>query len=411
MFQTGSWISPIQVAEYVSKNYKEVNFFYSGSSRSYSGDRSFLAFEAEKEFLEVSELREYLQKNPETFVSGYFSYELAAGGNTKTDIIPFPILHFSKLKYLIIFAHDSKEIYFNCPENIIASAKSFAQKENNETLTLASFDSNMSDAAYLQNVTKIREDIMAGDYYQANLTRKYWGIYQQQDVDHFQIFKHLSTISPAPYSSFLKYGEKAVISSSPERFINIDTTGKINVRPIKGTGKKTNSNNTAREELHLSKKDRAENLMIVDLMRNDLTRSAKSKSVKVDELFAIDSFATLNHMSSSISAEKLAELDNLEVVLRTLPPGSMTGAPKIKVVERLKEIEELPRGIYSGAIGYFNGLESCDFSVVIRTILFEKNKFSYQVGGAIIYDSVAESELAETKIKDFAIRKVLKIND
>jgi para-aminobenzoate synthetase component I len=404
------WINPLDAAEYLTEKYSEICFLFSGSVQEHSGRKSFLAFDLDTELQDLNLIKKHLEARPNEYLFGYFSYETNAPRlQQQTNYINFPYLKFSKYKNLIIFDHQERSISYNCAPEILAEINNHQPKSKNSNYELELYKSNMTDTEYLHNVATIQDDIAAGDYCQANLTRKYWGKYKEKNISHFEIFRNLSNINPAPYSSFIKEGSQSIISSSPERFIAIDEDGKINTRPIKGTNKKTASNEQAKQELYLSIKDRSENLMIVDLMRNDLTKHAKLGSVSVDRLFQIDSHPTLNHMSSSISALKKDGALNIDIITKSMPPGSMTGAPKIKVIERLQQIEKLPRNIYSGTIGYFHGNKSCDFSVVIRTILMTENKFSYQVGGAIIFDSKPELELEETKTKDFAMRKALQI--
>lgn len=291
---------------------------------------------------------------------------------------------------------------------------------------IAYIKSNMSKMEYLQKVKKIQDYISAGDIYQANLTRKFYGEFESE-VKPFEIFSRLNEISPAPYSAYIKIDDLHIISASPELFIRVDNEGNAVTCPIKGSAGKGQG-----VELSKSEKDISENLMITDLMRSDFSRSCVAGSVKVEKLFDVNEFKTISHMSSMIKGKlnfahdgennHTKMLSALSLIKNCFPPGSMTGAPKIRAMEIISETEKHQRGIYSGALGYFN-LEAqelrnlgtkennhepstmnhqqtlCEFSVVIRTLIIKGNKFEFQVGGGIIYDSNPEAEWQETMLK------------
>jgi anthranilate/para-aminobenzoate synthase component I len=271
----------------------------------------------------------------------------------------------------------------------------------------------MTKEEYLEHVTQIKESIRNGDLYQANLTRKFYGQFNH-NIEGLGLFLKLCKHSPSPYSAFLKHGDLCVLSSSPERFIHIDSKGEAEIRPIKGSAARSNDNyvdNQLKEQLKNSIKDQAENLMIVDLSRNDLSRNCDLGSVKVTKLFDITSYATVHHMSSAIKGRKSPKSSTLQLVQGCFPPGSMTGAPKIKAIELCSKIEKQERGIYSGAIGWFGGDGSTDLSVVIRTLIIEKQKFEFQVGGAIVSDSDPYKEWEETMTKAQGLIKALGLSE
>ena len=258
------------------------------------------------------------------------------------------------------------------------------------------FESNMTDVQYLAKVADIIEKIKAGELYQANLTRKFFGEFETAP-NSLDIFCALAKLSPAPYSAYIKMGDVHIISASPEKFLTMQN-GLVTTIPIKGTlsAKKPAS------ELAASQKDRAENLMIVDLMRNDLAKICKN--VRVEKLFEVTSYPQYHHMSSTIVGE--TDKAALEVINACFPAGSMTGAPKIAAVNLCTKLENWERGIYSGALGWIEP-NACDLSVVIRTIIIKDNKFEFQVGGGIVADSVPEKELQEIYVKSAAICQVL----
>ena len=251
--------------------------------------------------------------------------------------------------------------------------------------------------------------IACGDFYQVNLTRKFFGnINYETQQEFFSLFTKLDKISPANYSSFLKLRDNFIISSSPELFLNIKDSI-ITSRPIKGTAARSNDatqDQQNKEYLQNSEKEKAENLMIVDLVRNDISQVSKAGSVKVNNLFQVNSYKTLHHMSSEISGKIAENFDVIDCFESCFPAGSMTGAPKIKAMEIIAQKEKLNRGVYSGAIGYFKGDEA-NFSVVIRTLICQKNKFEFQVGGAITFACDTKKELEETFVKAKAIKQVL----
>ncbi len=265
--------------------------------------------------------------------------------------------------------------------------------------------SNMTKAEYLSKVNRIKQYIADGDIYQANLTRKFYGEFAES-VNPFDIYCELNRISPAPYSAYLKIDDLHIISSSPELFLRVDAQGNAVTCPIKGSAGKGKG-----KELEKSKKDQSENLMITDLMRSDFSRSCIPGSVKVDKLFEVDEFETISHMHSVISGTIPNGLSPITLLKNCFPPGSMTGAPKIRAMEICSELERHKRGIYSGALGYFSEDGSCEFSVVIRTLIIQGNKFEFQVGGGIIFESDAEAEWAETMLKAKAIAQVLGVED
>ncbi len=253
----------------------------------------------------------------------------------------------------------------------------------------------------------ILEKIAAGDLYQANLTRKFYGTTRRNG---FAQFYNLCALSPAPYAAYINMGEREIISMSPERFISITADGIATASPIKGTyprGRTAAEDAALKAELGASEKNRAENLMIVDLMRSDFAKGSIPGSVKVNGLFKVSTYRHLHHMSSTITGHKEKNVSALDFILNCFPPGSMTGAPKIEAMKLCSRLESLQRGVYSGIIAWFGGDGSMDSSVVIRTLLQEGDKYEYQVGGGIVADSTPQDELDESLLKAKALRMVL----
>jgi len=291
-------------------------------------------------------------------------------------------------------------------------------------------------AEYLQTVEAIRQHIAEGDLYEMNLCQEF--IAENTAIDPVKVFEHLNRIGKAPFSTFMRWRDRYLLSASPERFLKKEGQ-KLISQPIKGTRRRTQDDDAMRRELAESEKDRAENVMIVDLVRNDLARNCEPGSVQVEELFGIHTFETVHQMISTItgtlkSLKSLRSLGSLGsfitpndpndpndlndpnnttalIALRdAFPPGSMTGAPKVMAMELIERYEQTRRGLYSGAVGYFDPEGDFDFNVVIRSILYNAatGYVSAQVGGAIVFDSVPEQEYEECLVKADAMLRALK---
>jgi anthranilate/para-aminobenzoate synthase component I len=256
-------------------------------------------------------------------------------------------------------------------------------------------------AEYETIVSRTIEQIRAGNFYQANITRKFYGSFDHTP-DSWQIFEALCAASPAPYSAYIRHGSVAVLSSSPECLLTVDSRGTMTTRPIKGSARRgtdETSDAAIRDALKASDKNHAENLMIVDLMRNDLSRVSEPQTVNVVEQSALYSYRTIHHLISTIQSKKLTHVGVYDAVRACFPAGSMTGAPKIAAIAWCEAQEKMERGLYSGAIGWFGGGNTCDLSVVIRTLIIDGECFEFQVGGGIVADSTPTDEWRETMTK------------
>lgn len=260
---------------------------------------------------------------------------------------------------------------------------------------------------YLASIASCLDAIREGESYEVCLTQR---LFTAALPDPLQTHRLLRRRNPAPYAAFLEHPSAVVSSSSPEKFIGVDRTGIVRARPIKGTasrGRTPAEDEAAAAALAASEKDRAENLMIVDLLRNDLGRVCAPGSVQVPSLFAVEAFPTVHHLVSTIEGRLEDERDALDAVIAAFPPGSMTGAPKERTVEILDALEPAPRGVYSGAIGTFSVNGTADWSVVIRTVVAEARKTTVGVGGAITLLSRPEAEWEEALLKARALDEVL----
>ncbi|MFB2747270.1 aminodeoxychorismate synthase component I [Aeromonas veronii] len=258
-----------------------------------------------------------------------------------------------------------------------------------------SWQSNMSRAEYGEKFARIQEYLAAGDCYQINLTQRFSAPYQG---DEWQAYCLLATANKAPFSAFIRLPESALLSLSPERFLLLDGRH-IETKPIKGTRPRHPDPATDRQvarELAQADKDRSENLMIVDLLRNDIGRVSQPGSVSVPHLFAVESFPAVHHLVSTIHGELDARWQGVDLLRACFPGGSITGAPKIRAMEIIEELEPQRRNAYCGSIGYLSQHGRMDTSICIRTLIAEAGRLHCWAGGGIIADSDADSEYQET---------------
>ncbi len=408
------WIDPLDALQAVEAEHDHLAFLHSSLRTGYSGRYSLLAYGLKdritsEHFSDLAGKLSADQKQLDNSWFGYLGYRLKNDVEQLSSNPPYlfdtPALCFMQFEHVLLFDHEEKSVTAT-PDSLQSSANLQRRDRKEKRVSVSELRSNMTKAEYLEKVSAIRQAIRRGDIYQANLTRKFAGEFEKQ-ADPLSLYLRLNALSPSPYSAYLKCGGFQVISSSPEQFITITAYGQMTVRPIKGSAPKTPE---GKQALTSSVKDKAENLMIVDLMRNDLSRSAVPGSVNVPQLFEINEFATIYHMATSIHAKKRPEVPTLEAVKACFPPGSMTGAPKIKAMEICSALEAHARGIYSGAIGWFGGDGSCDLSVIIRTLITDGRRFEFQVGGAIVHDSEPEAEWLETLVKAQALCESLSLD-
>jgi aminodeoxychorismate synthase component I len=261
--------------------------------------------------------------------------------------------------------------------------------------------------SYLELIRKAKDYIARGDVFQLCLTNQ---IFIEHDANALKTYLQLRETNPAPYGGYLKLGGLELVSSSPEKFLKVSSSGKISSKPIKGTRPRSSDKDEDAKisaELAANEKERAENLMIVDLMRNDFGRVCASDSVMVEKLFEVESYATVHQLVSTLTGQLKPGESATSALAACFPAGSMTGAPKIRAVEILKELEGAPRDIYSGAFGYLGFDGSADFGMTIRTLVFEGSTASLGVGGGITIDSDPESEFEETMLKSKALLQAL----
>jgi len=357
------------------------------------------------------QLERFREKNP-GWLTGFFGYDLKNEVENLTssnpDHLHFPDLYFFVPQHVISIKGNKVEITADDPQNI------FENIEQQIILPVKPSDavniqSRFTKPGYLSAVEKIKEHINRGDIYVTNFCQEFFA--EDADINPLAAFLKLNEISPNPFSAFFKWNGNYILCASPERFL-AKRGNKLISQPIKGTAKRgadTEEDEAIKQELRNHAKELQENVMIVDLVRNDLTRSAKQGTVKTEELFGIYSFNQLHQMISTVVCELQDGLSAIQAIKNTFPMGSMTGAPKISAMQLMEQYEHSKRGVYSGAIGYFSPDGDFDFNVVIRSLLYNQtNKYlSFQAGSAITYHADAEKEYEECLLKAQAILEVL----
>ncbi|MGW8123991.1 anthranilate synthase component I family protein [Roseivirga echinicomitans] len=336
---------------------------------------------------------------------GYLGYDLKndreALSSKNTDHILFPEISFFEPQHILFFK--GNEVETLSEEDVLAQIES--TEINPITSYLGTAKASVSQAKYLAIIEKLRQHIEEGDCYEINFCQEFHG--EIVALNPIQLYLDLNKLSPSPFSSFQKHEAHYILSASPERFMKKEGN-KIISQPIKGTRARGNSaseDEALKKDLRSDEKELAENMMIVDLVRNDLARSSKVGSIKVEEIFGIYSFKQVHQMISTIVSEKREEINAFEVIKNAFPMGSMTGAPKVKVMQLIEQYENTKRGVFSGAAGYISPNSDFDFNVLIRSLFLNSatKTYSFQAGGAITYDSVPEKEYEECMVKAKAI--------
>ena len=418
------WQEPLNFAQKISDNYAaDWIFLYSALNEKTKKSTSTIAlFGEEKIICEEFDKAEKIIKNSRQKWFGYLSYELGQDfeklPKTAKSFIDLPKIFLINFSLILEFDHDKKKLRAQFSDEkilsqVLAWRQKAAQKNSDKKSEIKNLNSNFTNKSYLAAIRTIQKMIALGDFYQTNLTRKFFGEFSEKQNHHqvFKMFADLTKLSPANYCAFMNFAGNFIISSSPELFLKAKNRTILS-RPIKGTAPRHDDleiDKKNKSHLKNSIKERAENLMIVDLVRNDLSRICKAGSVAVKKLFAITSYKNIHHMSSEISGKIADNFCAFDGIQACFPPGSMTGAPKIKAMAIAAKKEKMNRGIYSGAIGIFAKNE-VNSSVVIRTLILRDAKFEFQVGGAITFDSNPEGELAEIFTKAKSIAGLLSIS-
>lgn len=321
----------------------------------------------------------------------------------------FPRSVFFEPEAVLQLSGSTLTIYADSPEHIFNTILQTPSNSILNSLYRVTIQNKISRKEYLAILGQLRNHIQRGDCYEINFCQEFFA--HNAVADPFTLFKKLQQVSPNPFSGFYRVDDKWLLCASPERFIKSEKR-KITSQPIKGTLQRKSDGESAQDEqlqLLQSKKDRAENVMIVDLVRNDLSRVCKTGSIRVDELYGIYSFPQVHQMISTISGQLKDDATFADIINATFPMGSMTGAPKVKVMQLIDEYEKSKRGIFSGALGYISPSGDFDFNVVIRSIMYNQSAqyLSFQAGGGITIYSDPEKEWEECMIKAKAMNSVL----
>ena len=350
------------------------------------------------------------------FVSYDYKNQIEELNSIHPDYIGFPEkhlftpqIHFVLLEQEVRVRFDSEKYTKEQIEEIIKQAIESSYSLSFDSEHLIQPKPRINKASYIENVEKLQQHIQLGDIYEVNYCQEFYA--EGVDIDPIAMYSLLNKRSPAPFSCFVKHDESFLFCASPERYIR-KKGPKLISQPIKGTigrGKDEIQDLQLKEQLQNDPKERSENVMIVDLVRNDLSRVAHKDSVQVDELMGVYTFAQVHQLISTVSAEVDLSIGFDQVLRATFPMGSMTGAPKIRAMELIEEYEVSKRGLYSGTVGYITPENDFDFNVVIRSITYNaKNKYlSYMVGGAITALSDPEKEYEECLLKAKAMKEVL----
>nr|WP_315149508.1 anthranilate synthase component I family protein [uncultured Flavobacterium sp.] len=362
------------------------------------------------------DLKQY-QQVAKDWLFGYLSYDLKNDiedlNSNNFDGLNFPDLFFFQPKKVFLLNENQLEIqYLNmCDDEMEDDFKEIleSQFKSPNTQIPISINQRISKESYISKVATLLEHIHRGDIYEANFCMEFF--VENADINPLEKYLKLNEISKSPHAVFLKNNTQFLLSASPERYIK-KVKDLLVSQPIKGTAKRffdPIEDEKSKNQLASDPKEYAENIMVTDLVRNDLSRTAQKGSVKVEELCGIYSFEQVHQMISTITSKIDSQYAAVDVIKTTFPMGSMTGTPKISVLKIIEELEETKRGLYSGAVGYFTPNGDFDFNVVIRSILYnQENKYvSFSVGSAITSLSIPDKEYEECLLKAKAMREVL----
>ena len=407
---------------YWAQQFREVAFLDSNSyPQAYSSYDCLLAVDAftllQTDYDNAFEDLKQYQQTTKDWLFGYLSYDLKNDSerlqSNNFDGLDFPDLFFFQPKKIFLLKGNQLETRYLhlCDDEL--------QEDYQDITTIVPQQSTASDSVmvqaridqkkYLEQVQKMQEYIHKGDIYEANFCMEFYA--ENATIQPLEKFQKLNAISQPPFAVFLKNNQQYLLSATPERYLRKEGEDLIS-QPIKGTAKRYEdpvADEKAKDDLSSNPKERAENIMITDLVRNDLSRTAQKGSVQVEELCGIYSFMQVHQMISTITSKMDEKYSVIDVLRLTFPMGSMTGAPKISAMKIIEELEATKRGLYSGAVGYFTPEGDFDFNVVIRSILYNQKKqyLSFSVGSAITALSVPEQEYEECLLKAKAMKSVL----
>lgn len=364
---------------------------------------------------DLQQLNVFLSKNA-GWVFGHLSYHLKNFiynlHDEKENKIDFPLFYFFRPQFLFLIEDDQLTITAPHPDLIYKEIEK-QTISNGGTVSKIDIQQKLTKEQYIDKIVSLQKHILRGDCYEINFCQEFFS--ENAEINPADVFQKLMSVSPNPFSVFYRIKDKYLICASPERFL-MKQGNEIISQPIKGTIKRNlldiGNEKALKNELIHSAKDRAENVMVVDLVRNDLSKICEEGTVKVKELFAVYTFPQVHQMISTIKGVLKKEINFSQIIEATFPMGSMTGAPKHRVMQLIDQYETQSRGIFSGSVGYISPNGNFDFNVVIRSLMYNAaNKYlSYQVGSGITFYSQPEKEWEECLLKAEAIKKVLEEN-
>ncbi|MEW6647096.1 MAG: aminodeoxychorismate synthase component I [Pseudomonadota bacterium] len=343
---------------------------------------------------------------------GYFGYDLARRFDAlpaqAEDDLALPEMAVGIYDWAVVVDHAARRCWLSGDEMALHQWQALSgQAAATGAFTVREAPrSDLPEAAYARAFARVQHYLREGDCYQVNLAQRFCAA---AEGDAYALYVTLRRENPAPFAAWLNFPFGQVLSASPERFLRVQGR-QVETRPIKGTRPRLadpQADRAQAEALRASPKDRAENLMIVDLLRNDLGKSCAPGSVQVPQLFAVESFATVHHLVSTVSGELVAGRDALDLLRGCFPGGSITGAPKRRAMEIIEELEPHRRGVYCGAIGYIGFDGNMDTNIAIRTLVHSRGRVCFAAGGGIVTDSTAAEEYQESLDKAAALLRVL----
>ena len=361
----------------------------------------------------LDDLQNFLNKKPR-WLFGHLGYDLKSEieglSSTHIDKLGFPDIFFFEPEVTIKLSETQMEIESDDAKRIFDEIMQDDDGEDEDQNSGINIQQRVSKQEYIDTIRQLKKHILRGDCYEINYCMEFFS--ENAIVDPLTVYQKLSNNSPNPFSALYKLDDKWLICASPERFLKKEGS-KILSQPIKGTSsrfiKDEKKDKRSKDELFVSEKDRSENVMVVDLVRNDLARVCKEGTVKVDELFGVYSFPQVHQMISTVSGELKNDISFTNIIKANFPMGSMTGAPKRKVMELIEKYERSRRGIFSGAVGYITPGGDFDFNVVIRSIMYNSSEkyLSFMAGSGITFYSDAEKEYEECLLKAEAMRDAI----
>jgi para-aminobenzoate synthetase component I len=352
----------------------------------------------------------------QTGYAGLFGYELNSQLEAIAPRSVLPSFAVGRYDWVVAFDHLTKHVWLLTVSNVDVSH--LLKRINGPTPPLpkrsgtpVTVQSNVSRPEYIRKVARAVEYIHAGDIFQVNLSQQFRASITDNPLS---LYDSLRSRSPAPFGAYFDLGKSQLLSASPERFVVVDAEGKISTRPIKGTrprGKSVEEDAQIRRELKSNPKDRAENVMIVDLLRNDIGKVAEFGTVKVPKVCELETFGYVHHLVSEVTGQLKKGTSAIDLLRAAFPGGSITGAPKVRAMEIIRELEPHARGAYCGSLGYFSRDGAMDTNILIRTITLQLGVATFPMGGGIVADSVPETEYDETLHKSAGILRALNPHD